>query len=105
MKARFRYLVLALLLATWQAQAATPKGALPAIAEYTEGEVMLVDAANGTVVLQHAFIKNLGMDPMAMEFDVENRAMLRRLKKGDKVLFKATYRDRKYVLVEVRPRK
>ena len=87
------------------AQTSNKEQAVPVPAQYTNGEVVEVNRKAGTVVLQHEFIQNLGMDPMAMEFEVSDRAMLARLKRGDKVRFKAVYRDRKYILVEVQLRK
>ena len=86
-----------------QASSKTQVAAVPK--EYTNGEVLDVNRKDATVVLKHEFIQNLGMDPMAMEFEVKDRALLNRLKLGDKVRFKAVHRDGKYILVEARPRK
>lgn len=44
------------------------------------------------------------MNPMAMEFEVNDPEMLTRFKRGEKVRFKAIYRDGKYILIEARPR-
>ena len=85
--------------------AQAPKGQPAVPAQYTNGEVLEVNRKAGTVVLQHEFIQNLGMDPMAMEFEVADRALLNRLKVKDKVRFKAIYRDGKYVLIEAQSRK
>jgi Cu/Ag efflux protein CusF len=74
-------------------------------ADYTDGEVIEVDPKQGTVVLNHREIRNLGMDAMAMEFSVRDRAFLAGLKKGDKVRFKAIFQDRRYVLVEIQRRR
>lgn len=87
------------------AQSPNKQRVAPVPAQYTNGEVLEVNRKAGTVVLQHEFIQNLGMDPMAMEFEVDDRALLNRLKLKDKVRFKAIYRDGKYVLIEAQPRK
>ena len=83
---------------------AMSKPAISVPAEFTDGEVRKIDKPNGTVVLKHGEIKNLGMPPMAMMFHVKDPAMLNKLKEGDKVRFKAVYESGKDVLVEVQPR-
>jgi Cu(I)/Ag(I) efflux system protein CusF len=55
----------------------------------TDGEVRKVDKATGKVTLKHGEIKNLDMPPMTMVFGVKDKAMLDKLKKGDKVKFAA----------------
>lgn len=87
------------------AQMAMNKAAASMPAEYTSGEVRKIDKDNGKVLLKHEEIKNLGMAPMAMMFDVKDRAMLGKVKEGDKVHFKAVYDSGKYVLVDIQPRK
>ncbi len=69
--------------------------------EPTEGEVRKIDKANRKITLKHGEIANLGMPPMAMVFDVRDRAMLDKLKPGDKVRFKASYQAGKYVVTEI----
>lgn len=87
------------------AQTLNKQQVLPIPAQYTNGEVLEVNRKAGTIVMRHEFIVNLGMDPMAMEFEVDDRTLLNRLKRGDKVRFKAVYRDGKYVLIDALPRK
>ena len=55
----------------------------------TDGEVRTVDKATGKVTLKHGEIKNLDMPTMTMVFGVKDKAMLDKLKKGDKVKFAA----------------
>lgn len=57
--------------------------------ETTQAEVRKVDASAGKVTLRHGEIKNLGMPPMTMVFQVKDRAFLTGLKAGDRVNFTA----------------
>ena len=58
-------------------------------AETSEAEVRKVDLGAGKVTLRHGEIKNLGMPPMTMVFQVKDRAFLNGLKAGDTVKFTA----------------
>jgi Cu(I)/Ag(I) efflux system protein CusF len=55
------------------------------------GEVKKVDEAAKKITLKHGAIKNLGMDEdgMTMVFKVQDPAMLKQVKAGDKVQFTA----------------
>ena len=55
------------------------------------GEVKKVDEAAKKITLKHGAIKNLGMDEdgMTMVFKVQDPAMLKQVKTGDKVRFTA----------------
>jgi Cu/Ag efflux protein CusF len=55
------------------------------------GEVKKVDEAAKKITLKHGAIKNLGMDEdgMTMVFRVQDPAMLKQVKAGDKVQFVA----------------
>lgn len=55
----------------------------------TDGEVRKVDKAVGKITLKHGEIKNLDMPPMTMVFGVKDKALLDKVKKGDKVRFAA----------------
>jgi Cu(I)/Ag(I) efflux system periplasmic protein CusF len=56
-----------------------------------KGEVKKIDATAGKITLKHGAIKKLDMDEngMTMVFRVEDPAMLKQVKVGDKVLFDA----------------
>jgi len=58
-------------------------------AEMTEAEVRKVDVAAGKLTLRHGEIKNLGMPPMTMVFQVKDPAYLTQVKAGDRVNFTA----------------
>ncbi|KZD21200.1 copper-binding protein [Tardiphaga robiniae] len=55
------------------------------------GEVKKVDETAKKITLKHGAIKNLGMDEdgMTMVFKVQDSAMLKQVKVGDKVQFTA----------------
>ena len=54
-----------------------------------DGEVTKIDAAQGKITLRHGPIKHLDMDSMSMVFRVQDPAMLKQVKVGDKVKFEA----------------
>ena len=55
------------------------------------GEVKKIDETAGKITLKHGAIKNLGMDEdgMTMVVRVQDPAMLKQVKVGDKVQFEA----------------
>jgi len=74
-----------------EAGAAVPAAALA----LSEGMVKRVDLATGRIALAHGPIENLGMPPMTMTFEVTDKALLKGIKAGDKVRFRAEQiRDR-----------
>src|SRR4051794_27480847 len=86
------------------AQTAAPAAAAakqPVPKEFTEGEVRNVDPAGKKITLKHGEIKNLGMPPMAMVFEVKDARLLDKVKAGDKVRFKAVHDAGKYVVVDL----
>lgn len=64
---------------------------LSALAQDTlsEGEVRRVDKSTGKITLKHGEIRNLDMPPMTMVFAVADKALLEKVKAGDKVRFAA----------------
>ena len=90
-----------------QATAAKPASATqaPVPKEFTEGEVRRLDKAARKVTLKHGEIKNLGMPPMAMVFEVKDAKLLDKFKEGDKVRFKAVHDAGKYIVVDLQPAK
>ena len=69
----------------------------------TEGEVRKVDKDAGKITLKHGEIKNLDMPPMTMVFQVADRAMLDKVKPGDKVQFGAAKQGGKLTVTEIKP--
>lgn len=92
------------------AQAQAPAAAkataqVAAAADFTDGEVRKVDKEGKKITLKHGEIKNLGMPPMAMVFQVSDPSVLDKLKTGDKVRFKAVHDSGKYVVTEIQAAK
>ena len=59
-------------------------------ADMVKGEVRKIDESAGKITLKHGPIKSLGMDEgMTMVFRVQDPAMLKQVKVGDKVQFEA----------------
>jgi Cu/Ag efflux protein CusF len=79
--------------ATALAILALTAGAVPALAAShtapADGQVTKIDQAAGKLTIKHGPIKNLDMDAMTMVFRVQDPAMLKRVKAGDKVKFEA----------------
>ena len=78
-------------------------GATAAAADMTDAEVRKVDMEGGKVTLKHAEIKSLDMPGMTMVFVVKDKAMLDKLKAGDKVKFKAINDAGKFTVTEIQP--
>ena len=73
--------------------------------DLTDGEVRKIDLEAGKVTLKHADIKSLDMPAMTMVFAVKDKAMLDKLKTGDKVRFKVVNDSGKLTLTEIQPAK
>ena len=60
-------------------------------ADMVKGEVKKIDESAGKITMKHGPIKDLDMDEdgMTMVFRVQNPAMLKQVKVGDKVQFEA----------------
>jgi Cu(I)/Ag(I) efflux system protein CusF len=58
-------------------------------ATLSDAEVRKVDKSTGKITLKHGEIKNLDMPPMTMVFGVKDKALLDKVKAGDKVKFAA----------------
>lgn len=78
-----------------QSGSATPAG------DMTDGEVRRVDKEGGRVTLKHADIKSLDMPAMTMVFQFKDKAMLDKLKAGDKIKFRAVNDAGKFTVVEI----
>jgi Cu(I)/Ag(I) efflux system protein CusF len=69
--------------------------------DMTDGEVRKVDKEGGKLTLKHADIKSLDMPAMTMVFTVKDKAMLDKLKAGDKIKFKAINDAGKFTVTEM----
>ena len=73
--------------------------------DMTDAEVRKIDREAGKVTLKHADIKSLDMPAMTMVFVVKDKAMLDKLKAGDKIKFKAINDAGKFTVTEIHPAK
>jgi Cu(I)/Ag(I) efflux system periplasmic protein CusF len=64
-------------------------GGSVAAAAWTEGVVRKVDKDAKKITIKHGDLKNLGMPPMTMAFQVQDPSMVDKVKDGDKVRFVA----------------
>ncbi|WP_332747522.1 copper-binding protein [Hydrogenophaga sp.] len=78
---------------------ATTADTLPMV----EAEVRRVDTAAGKISLKHGEIKNLDMPPMTMVFQVNDPALLGKVKAGDKVRFTAMQINGAYTVMSIEP--
>jgi Cu/Ag efflux protein CusF len=92
MKSTLRALAIAALVVPFSIHAAE---------ELSEATVKKVDPAAGTVTLAHGPIANLGMPPMTMMFKAKDKAMLKKVKAGDKVRFRAEETGGAYTVVRI----
>ena len=67
-----------------------------------KGTVKSVDAANGTVRLDHEPIPSLKWPSMTMNFKAKDKAMLEGVKPGAKVEFSFTQSGKDYVITEIK---
>jgi len=88
-------------LAAWPALAILPALAQPRADEMAEGEVRKIDKDAAKITLKHGEIRSLDMPAMTMVFNVRDKAVLDKLKAGDKVRFKAVNEAGKYVVTEL----
>lgn len=72
-----------------------------AAADMTDGEVRKIDLEAGKVTLKHGDIKNLDMPGMTMVFVVKDKAMLDKLKTGDKVKFRVINDAGKFTVTDI----
>lgn len=52
-----------------------------------DGEIRQIDKTAGTLTIEHGEIRQVGMPPMTMMFPVKDKALLGKVREGDKVLF------------------
>lgn len=94
-----------------KSQLAATALALPALcaswaagaADMTPAEVRKIDLDGGKITLKHGEIKHLDMPGMTMVFTVKDKALLDKLKAGDKVLFMAVKDDGRYTVTQIQP--
>jgi Cu/Ag efflux protein CusF len=68
-----------------------------------EGRVLDIDKSAGEITIRHGYLPELSMDPMAMIFIVADRALLDRVRKGDRVKFKAGLVGGRFAVMSIAP--
>jgi Cu/Ag efflux protein CusF len=74
-----------------------------ATGDLAEGEVRKIDTENKKITLKHGEIKNLDMPGMTMVFQVQDPALLQKVKVGDKVRFAAEKSGGAIVVTNIEP--
>lgn len=69
----------------------------------TDAEVRRIDQDTGKITLRHGEIRHLDMPPMTMVFTVQDKALLERVKVGDKVRFQVEMRQGQMVVTDINP--
>jgi Cu(I)/Ag(I) efflux system protein CusF len=72
-------------------------------ATMADGEVRRIDKEAKKITLRHGEIKNLDMPPMTMVFQVQDAALLDKVRTGDKVRFQAEKAGSAYIVVAIEP--
>nr|WP_238455984.1 copper-binding protein [Azohydromonas lata] len=70
-------------------------------ADMADGEVRKVDKDEAKVTLRHGEIRSLDMPPMTMVFTAKDKALLDKVKAGDKVKFKAANEGGKLIVTDI----
>lgn len=83
------------------AQEAMDHGAMPAADALSDGEVRKIDKETGKITIKHGPIKNLDMPPMSMVFTAKDKALLNKVKVGDKIRFMAADEGGKMIVTDI----
>ena len=70
-----------------------------------DGEIRKIDKTAGKVTIKHGEIKQMGMPPMTMMFPVKDKALLDKVKEGDRVLFSLASEGGSMVVTAIEPAK
>jgi Cu/Ag efflux protein CusF len=90
---------LVLALALIMLAAAIPK---PALAQMVDGQVIKIDKSAGKITLKHGPLKKFDMEEgMSMVFRVQDPAMLKSVKVGDKVKFEADRINGQFTVIKM----
>jgi len=78
-----------------------PPAAAVSNGDMTDGEMRKIDREAAKVTIKHGEIKNLEMPAMTMVFHVKDKALLDKVKAGDKVKFKAVNESGKMTVTDL----
>jgi Cu(I)/Ag(I) efflux system protein CusF len=68
-----------------------------------QGRVLEIDKNAGEITIRHGYLPELSMDPMSMIFVVADPALLDRVRKGDRVKFKAGLVAGRFAVISITP--
>ena len=77
--------------------------AVSATTKLTAGEVRKVDLEQGKLTIKHEALENLDMPGMTMVFKAADAQLLKGVKPGDKILFRAEKGEAGFMLVRLEP--
>lgn len=81
---------------------ATPLTQIALAQSLTDGQVTKIDESAGKITLRHGPMKKLDMeDPMTMVYRVQDPAMLKQVKVGDKVKFDADRVNGQFTVMKI----
>lgn len=69
----------------------------------TDGEVRKIDPAAGKITIKHGPIQHMDMPGMTMVFTAKDKALLDKVKVGDKIRFMVSHEDGKMLVTEIQP--
>ncbi|MCY1165244.1 Copper binding periplasmic protein CusF [compost metagenome] len=87
--------------ATDMSSSATVPAASLAAVKLTAGEVRKVDLEQGKLTIKHEALENLDMPGMTMVFKASDAKLLKDVKQGDKILFRAEKTDAGFMVVRL----
>ena len=80
---------------------ATATSELPATIKLTSGEVRKVDIEQGKLTIKHEALENLDMPGMTMVFKASDAKLLKDVKQGDKIKFRAEKSETGFMIVRL----
>ncbi|MCG3185993.1 MAG: hypothetical protein IOMNBAOH_00539 [Rhodocyclaceae bacterium] len=72
-------------------------------AAMVDGEVRRIDGVAGKITIRHGDIRHLDMPAMTMVFTVSDKALLARVKAGDKIRFMVVREGGRMVVTDIQP--
>ena len=66
-----------------------------------EGVVLEIDRKAGEIAIRHGYLPELSMDAMSMYFHVADPALFGRVRKGDRVKFKAGLVEGRFAVIAI----
>ncbi|MES2280124.1 MAG: copper-binding protein [Pseudomonadota bacterium] len=89
------------LAATDTSPSTTAVAASPAPVKLTVGEVRKVDLEQGKLTIKHEALENLDMPGMTMVFKASDANLIKDVKQGDKILFRAEKTEAGFMIVRL----